>query len=146
GWIVDVRGNTGGNMWPMIAGVGPLLGQGLVGHFIDPEGAQQAWSYEGGEARLDGVPIARAPSPYELAGPLPRIAVLTDTRVASSGEAVVIAFRGRENARSFGSPTCGLSTANRRFALSHGASINLTVSTMADRIKREYGDAVQPDE
>ena len=26
GWIVDLRGNTGGNMWPMIAGVGSTLG------------------------------------------------------------------------------------------------------------------------
>ncbi len=26
GWIVDLRGNGGGNMWPMIAGVGPVLG------------------------------------------------------------------------------------------------------------------------
>ena len=146
GWIVDVRGNGGGNMWPMIAGVGPLLGEGVVGHFINPEGVQQTWSYEDGEARLDGATGARAPSTYEVEGGLPRIAVLTDGRVASSGEAVVIAFKARENTRSFGSPTCGLSTANRGFALSHGAALNLTVSTMADRLKREYGDAVSPDE
>jgi carboxyl-terminal processing protease len=25
GWIVDLRSNTGGNMWPMIVGIGPLL-------------------------------------------------------------------------------------------------------------------------
>jgi len=27
GWIVDLRGNVGGNMWPMLAGIGPLLGR-----------------------------------------------------------------------------------------------------------------------
>ncbi len=27
GWIVDLRGNGGGNMWPMLAGVGPILGE-----------------------------------------------------------------------------------------------------------------------
>jgi len=31
GWIVDLRGNGGGNMWPMIAGVGPVLGEGIAG-------------------------------------------------------------------------------------------------------------------
>jgi len=31
GWIVDLRGNGGGNMWPMLAGVGPVLGEGVVG-------------------------------------------------------------------------------------------------------------------
>ena len=40
GWIVDVRGNGGGNMWPMIAGVGPVLGEGVAGYFIDPVGVE----------------------------------------------------------------------------------------------------------
>jgi len=30
GWIVDLRSNGGGNMWPMLAGVGPLLGTALL--------------------------------------------------------------------------------------------------------------------
>src|SRR5689334_19008412 len=25
GWIVDLRSNLGGNMWPMLAGIGPIL-------------------------------------------------------------------------------------------------------------------------
>src|SRR5262249_15332217 len=29
GWIVDLRGNSGGNMWPMVAGIGPLLGDSV---------------------------------------------------------------------------------------------------------------------
>jgi len=28
GWIVDLRQNNGGNMWPMTACVGPILGEG----------------------------------------------------------------------------------------------------------------------
>lgn len=27
-WIVDLRGNYGGNMYPMLAGIGPILGKG----------------------------------------------------------------------------------------------------------------------
>ena len=45
GWIVDLRGNTGGNMWPMLAGVGPILGEGTAGYFIYPDGNTTAWSY-----------------------------------------------------------------------------------------------------
>ena len=37
-WIVDLRGNTGGNMWPMISGIGSILGEGTAGYFIDPDG------------------------------------------------------------------------------------------------------------
>ncbi|MCF6261995.1 MAG: S41 family peptidase [Xanthomonadales bacterium] len=34
GWVLDLRQNTGGNMWPMIAAVGPLLGEGVHGFDI----------------------------------------------------------------------------------------------------------------
>jgi flagellar basal body rod protein FlgB len=33
GWIVDLRRNSGGNMFPMIGGVGPLTGTGARGYF-----------------------------------------------------------------------------------------------------------------
>ncbi|MEU3854069.1 S41 family peptidase [Streptomyces sp. NPDC029554] len=28
GWVIDLRRNHGGNMWPMLAVVGPILGDG----------------------------------------------------------------------------------------------------------------------
>src|SRR5262249_9604085 len=37
GWVVDLRGNTGGNMWPMLAGIGPVLGDGLAGTFVSTD-------------------------------------------------------------------------------------------------------------
>ena len=37
GWIIDLRNNDGGNCWPMIVGLGPILGDGLFGYFIDVE-------------------------------------------------------------------------------------------------------------
>ncbi len=41
GWIVDLRGNTGGNMWPMFTGIGPILGEGNVGSFVAADGNDQ---------------------------------------------------------------------------------------------------------
>jgi C-terminal processing protease CtpA/Prc len=72
--------------------------------------------------------------------------VLFDLGTASSGEAVVIAFRGRPDARSFGTATCGKSTANELYTMSDGASLFLTVATMADRTKFLYGGQIAPDE
>lgn len=34
GWIVDLRGNFGGNMWPMLLSVEPLIGNGTLGYFV----------------------------------------------------------------------------------------------------------------
>ena len=35
-------------MWPMIAGLGPVLGEGLLGFFIAPTGRTTSWEYRGG--------------------------------------------------------------------------------------------------
>jgi hypothetical protein len=146
GWIVDVRGNGGGNMWPMVAGIGPILGEGVIGFFIDPTGVENVWEYRDGASTDNGAVQQRVAAPYQLRRPRPRVAVLTDGAVASSGEATVIAFKGRPDTRSFGAPTCGLSTAVEQYPMSDGATLNLTISVMADRSRTKYGHAVAPDE
>jgi C-terminal processing protease CtpA/Prc len=146
GWIVDVRNNGGGNMWPMIAGVGPILGDGVAGYFIDPVGARTSWGYWDGASWSANSAAQRLAVAYTLRTPDPKVAVLTDNWVGSSGEAVVVAFRARSATRSFGTTTCGLSTANRGFPLTDGALLNLTVSVMADRTMKPYGDRIEPDE
>jgi len=146
-WIVDLRGNTGGNMWPMLAGIGPVLGESsVVGYFVDPDSVVTPWYYRNGASGTPGSVIARAGDPISLGDTIATVAVLTDSLTASSGEAVAIAFRARPHARSFGQPTWGVSTANAGFELSDGATIFLTVSTMADRAGEIYGGEVIPDE
>jgi hypothetical protein len=147
GWIVDLRPNTGGNMWPMLAGIGPVLGEGQVGAFVDPDGQETLWYYKNGQALWEDVVLAQVEGPvYELKRPFPPVAVLTGRQTSSSGEAIVIAFRQRPDTRSFGEPTSGLSTGNLGFPLSDGATLYLTVSTFADRSGEVYGGPVIPDE
>lgn len=146
GWLVDLRGNTGGNMWPMLAAVGPVLGEDTVGYFIGAEGERRAWRYRDGAAWLDGVEMYRGPDPVQLRSERPRTAVLTDNLTVGAGEAVAIAFRGRPDSRSFGQATCGLSTGLSTFTMSDGAVLNLVVATMADRTGTAYGDFIGPDE
>ena len=146
GWVVDLRGNVGGNMWPMVAGVGPLLGEGECGYFLDPDGNESTWSYQQGGALLNQAALTKVESAYTVRKGNPKVAVLTDQATASSGEAVAIAFKGRPNTRSFGRATCGLSTANVTNKLSDGGLLNLSQLTMADRTKRAYGAPIQVDE
>jgi len=146
GWIVDLRNNGGGNMWPMVAGVGPILGDGRAGGFIDPDGVSTWWSYQDNASIYNGEPLVTVPTPYRLVKPNPRVAVLTNCGVASSGEAVAIGFRERRDTRSFGTPTLGLSTSNDEFPLTGGGTLVLCTSTMTDRTGATYGQAVVPDE
>ncbi|MFC5537756.1 S41 family peptidase [Rhodocytophaga aerolata] len=144
-WIIDLRALSL-DMFSGLVGIGPILGEGIAGYFMDPDGNYYPWSYEKGAAKSGQSIISSVPNPYVLRNPNPKVAVLTNRLTSSSGEALAIAFIGRPNTRSFGFPTCGLSTANAPMMLSDGARLALTVGVMADRNKKAYGNAVQPDE
>jgi len=147
GWIVDLRLNTGGNMYPMIAGLGPLLGDGYAGGFVDPDGRLTRWYHREGTAGAGGgAPYATATTPYTLRRPGAPVAVLYGELTASAGEATAISFRVLPRARSFGTETRGASTAPRGFLLSDGALLRLAVASMADRHGTVYGRRVAPDE
>jgi carboxyl-terminal processing protease len=147
GWIVDLRENRGGDFWPMLAGIGPLLGEGPAGASVGSDGEKTTWSYSAGRA-LEGdiVQISLGDrAPYLMRGSWPAVAILTGRQTISSGEAILVAFRGRPNTRSFGQETGGLSTGNDRFDLEDGASIFLTVSKFSDRTGKVYGGIISPD-
>src|SRR5262249_27262645 len=82
GWVVDLRGNIGGDMWPMLAGIGPILGEGGVGAFVG-KGDKRKWVYRDGRA-LEGEKVEmRATAPYQLKQADPPVAVLTDGQTAA---------------------------------------------------------------
>ncbi|MDO7849140.1 S41 family peptidase [Hymenobacter sp. M29] len=146
GWLVDLRGNMGGNMWPMLVGVGPILGEDTLGYSLDPNNTKAVWRYEKGKALFDGDVQAETASYYTLKSTSPVVAVLTDTLTASSGEAVAVAFKARKHTRSFGAGTCGVSTSRSRFYLSDGSVLLLTTAVFADRRLVRYGHSIAPDE
>ncbi len=151
GWIVDLRGNGGGNMWPMLAGIGSVLGQGDIGQFHGPDGLEGTWFYREGASGIvapDGEVITTARvsgEPYRLGGS-PPVAVMFDGGTGSSGEATAIAFLGRPNVRTFGMPSFGFTTANDGYRLPDGANMVLTVGVDADRNGVAYYDRLEPDE
>jgi len=148
GWIVDLRANAGGDFWAMLVGLGPLLGEGVCGAFVDPDGAEAPWSYAGGAARVDAEVQLALPSDEvcPVFDPLPPAALLIGPQTVSAGEAVAVAFVGRPEARLFGYVTAGLSTANESFTLSDGAMILLATSSYADREGTVYGSVIGPNE
>lgn len=134
-WIVDLSGNRGGNMWPMLDGLSPLLGAEGVGSFRYRDGSSSPWALKGYEGIIDVPDLRGAP-----------IAVVTSGRTASSGEAVAVAFRGRPLTRSFGAPTFGYSTSNTTYKLADGSRLYLTTAVFEDRNGNSYGGKLVPDQ
>ncbi|MDL2345515.1 S41 family peptidase [Deinococcus sp. MIMF12] len=144
-WVVDLRRNLGGNMWPMLAGIGPLAGEGELGAFVGAE-ERWAWRYERGAALLGEKVMRRVggPAPDTLPDHAP-VAVLTSPLTASSGEIVTLSFVGRSGTRLFGEATRGLTTSNSLYELPDGAALLLTTARDADRTGRVYSGPIQPD-
>ena len=146
GWIVDLRNNLGGDTYPMIAGIGPILGEGIWGYFTGPDGKNDAYGYRAGSSFWSNDVETTVTNPYSLRQPNPKVAVLLNTVTASAGESVAIGSVGRPNTRSFGNPTCGYTTGVSTYSLSDGAKVGLATSVMADRTGHTYGRQVVPDE
>lgn len=150
GWIVDLRINHGGNFWPMMVGLGPLLGDGIHGYFMGHNDAGtnnivSSWGYTDGKVMHDGETTDAILSAYRLKIPKPPIAVLTGEGTNSSGEIICIAFKGLDNVKSFGDKTKGASTSNIMFEIAPLKTIALTTHAVADRNLNTYGYKIEPD-
>jgi hypothetical protein len=145
GWIIDLRENTGGDMEPMVAGLGPLFSSEKLGSLVDVNKKYDSWYYEKGKYYWDDGYSSQVLHHVSLDRQLP-IAVLTSNQTGSSGEAVVVSFIGNAQTRFFGQPTWGLTTGNGSYNLIDGANIHLASTIMADRIGKLYHGPIQPDE
>jgi carboxyl-terminal processing protease len=140
GWVIDLRNVSGENMWPLIAGLGPFLGDGLCGYFIDYEGVTVPWSYANG--LVEDVLVKQ---PYKLINNNNKIALLVNFTTSSAGEGAAISFIGKSNIKTFGEKTCGQATTNKLVPFIDGSVLHLTVSIMSDRNRKIYPTAILPE-
>lgn len=143
GFIVDARVNHGGDISPMLAGLSPLLPDGRIGGFVDRHGATTELSVAGGSVRVAGTETFSVPAKPKPHRP---VAVLQGPDTASSGEVVVLAFKGGADVRTFGEATAGYSTSNQTIRLCDGTQMLLTTAVDTDRSGATYGDVVKPDQ
>ena len=143
-WVIDLRRNTGGNCWPMLAGLGPLLGDGVLGYFVS-DNERIAFSYNSGIVFQGKHSRCAVSQPYNCRAAENKIIILTGNNTASAGEIVALAFKGKDNVYLYGEPTAGLTTANATYNLSDGSLLVLTVCKEADRNGKICDGRILPD-
>lgn len=145
-WIVDLRYNGGGNMFPMLAGLSTILGEGEIGGSMDAKGNRfSTWEIKDGDAYYNDLLHADVEKRCPVDS-LPKVAVLTSRYTVSSGEVVAVAFKGRPNTRFFGEHTAGFTTETNWQPLPAGVFMSISVSHFADRDGRVYTKFVPVDE
>ena len=160
GWILDLRGNSGGEMYPMLLAAGPLLDtiEPVIG-FLDRSGrVDDQVAYIEGRLLVDGRPatdldhlserlregFTLRTSPIGSRGGSP-VAVLAGHDTASAGEGVLVAFQGQDRTRMFGTPTAGIPTAPAGHRLADGALLVIAEERMRDRDGTTYRTSIPPD-
>ena len=136
GVVIDLRGNTGGNMYPMIAAVHRFLPDDSILRFKSRKHTMHVTK----DFVLRVVGIEAQP---RIDCP---VALLTDTLTASASEATLLCFRGMENARTFGAPTAGYASANSPYPMPDGSQLVLTQSGDLARTGELFcDDPIAPD-
>jgi carboxyl-terminal processing protease len=132
-WIIDLRYNAGGNMNPMMAGISPLIGDGIVGKLVNLNGdLLYNWEIKNGNFIYDGlqvVDLANIPKFKTL----PKIAVLTSRWTVSSGEVVATTLKGRPNTKFFGEATGGSTTNNGWEIINNELIVCISTGIYCDR-------------
>lgn len=142
GVVLDLRGNTGGDMGPMATAVSSLLPDGELMYY-------HYRSYNVPVTLKDGV-ISNAGTGGKSLYPEEKlnvpVAILTDGMTASSGEALTLCFRGLENVKTFGAPTAGYTSVNMLYSLYDGAQMYLTVAFDKARTGEIFKEtSIEPD-
>lgn len=142
GVVLDLRGNTGGDMGPMATAVSSLLPDGELMYY-------HYRSYDVPVTLKDGV-ISNAGTGGKSLYPDEKlkvpVAILTDGMTASSGEALTLCFRGLENVKTFGAPTAGYTSVNMLYSLYDGAQMYLTVAFDKARTGEVFEETrIEPD-
>lgn len=144
GWIVDLRGNSGGNMLPMLVSIAPFVPDGHVMTFLDGSGTESMVTVVDTSVLLEGERVLRSTSTTpELSGK--PLAVLQSSDTASSAEATLISLQSREDVRSFGSPSAGYATGNVSLRLPDGAVLAVTQSQMLSADGALHPGPIPPD-
>jgi hypothetical protein len=140
GVIVDLRENTGGNMYPMITAVSPLLPDGVILKFKSRK-------------RMTPITLEYVVKSYQIApdsiGKIPSstpVAILTSPHTGSSGEATLLCFRGLDNVKTFGGPSAGYASGNVTHLLADGYKLAITRSCDVARTGEVFcNDPIEPD-
>lgn len=146
GIVLDFSTNTGGNMWPMLVGLSPLLEEGRLGGFKDVNGAVHVIEKKAGVIfSNDAVHMLNVATTLQPRHAAASIAIVLGPRSASSGEIVPIMFHGQHNVRLFGQRTAGKSTANSTYPLPNGGYVAITTAVTLDRNGHEFDGYIEPD-
>lgn len=136
-WIIDLRVNSGGNMWPMLEALAPLFPPGRSATTTDRNDVIFAtYDFREGHFERNGYRMIEVPSTaFLFKDP---VVVLMGRYTASSGEAVAACFMDRPNTTTIGERTADYSTETGWTVMYDRLVLSLAESVFCDGNGHQY--------
>lgn len=150
GWVIDLRNNSGGDMWPMIISLTPFLKDGVLGYTIKNE-KENIWKKENDLIYYKSINKTKKylgkdkSLGYNLKNENLKIAILVNERTSSSGEATAIALMNNQNVKFFGTKSFGYTTNNTSIEMKNGDFLVLTTGIWKNFKREEFKTGIIPD-
>lgn len=139
GWIIDLRYNTGGWIYPMLVGLGPILGKGVKAYKMDSDSIVEEFFYWKNEAEhmtlIDDLKFLDKNLPT---------AIIIGEETGSAGELLTLCFRGNPLTTIIGQNSYGVSTGVTPVIMPDSFVIAVANNLMTDRNKMGNGEAIRP--
>lgn len=143
-WIIDLRYSSGGSFSPMIAGMGPLLGEGHVGGVVDGRGKiKKLYEIHNGRFYDDQHLVLSFACAKDMRPS--KVAVLLSKNTSGASEIFAITMKGRKNTKFFGEPTAGNITVMNEIKIGNGLIMSLSEGLYQDRKGNVYKKNVTPE-
>jgi len=145
GAVIDLTDQVGGNAWPPLAVLQPLVSADNSARFVSRDGTRTSILSDANMHQIhpnfstlgSGILAKIAKEPF---------AIVTASRTASAGEMLVMLLRGERRSRVFGRPTYGATTANSAVALPDGGTLVLSVARYGLGDGPPVRGRIEPDE
>ncbi|HEV8515880.1 MAG TPA: S41 family peptidase [Cyclobacteriaceae bacterium] len=145
GWIIDLTDNGGGKMSTMPLGLSPLFQDSVIGYAINNKGEYGkqictsnifSWNVN----KIDSIDFDST-----LKNGNKKIAVLVNSKTASAGEFLSLAFKFQKNAKIFGTKTKGKTSHLELVLFGSKAKLLICTQYMCDHNKKAVQGPLIPD-
>lgn len=144
-WIVDLRFTADGDINPLLAGVAPILDEGLIATTVDNAGKiQDMYTVHNANLYINQVRVGKfAPHNTDLRNA--KVAVLTSRYTSGAAEVLAIALRGKKHTRIFGETTAGNVFGLTTIRVSRDVGMQLSKTLFVNKKGIEYRHPLDPD-
>ncbi len=144
--VIDLRTNIGGNMYPMLSGLGFLFPNiKLGGDSKDGETLYSNWELKEGNLFMWENQMTSIPINCECKNKIIRYVVLTSRYTTSSGEAVASSLKGQKNVLLLGEKTSGYSSTNAWYQISENVLFSPAIAYYISVDKTFHKNGIIPD-